>query len=189
MALSGKVLVSTLREITLQWIKKLPKKPPASHDNTEDVLVIIEQLHYYNFMLWDRESKIRKASSEEDCVRLKREIDTYNEYRNSCVERIDDIVYSIFDLQNKEVTKDLRDMYVNSETVGQIIDKISILTLKILFRKIIRQEENESLKQLKMQQSHIVLCFDRFLEYLRNGGAYMPRYRQLKTYEDSDLIP
>ena len=87
----------------------------------------------------------------------------------------------------------------NSETPGSIIDRLSILSLKIYHmnedasRDDISPEHRErSLKRLevlKTQRRDLLLALVRLISDLLLGSKRMKVYRQFKMYNDPELNP
>ena len=88
---------------------------------------------------------------------------------------------------------------LNSETPAWLLDRMSILQLKIYhFREQAqRLEASDDHRQKAQQKLHLLLeqetdlanCFDELLEDIRNGDRYMKVYRQMKMYNDPTLNP
>src|SRR5262245_40365249 len=87
----------------------------------------IERNHVRNTMLWDEEDSARRTDvPDREIVRCKRCIDRYNQDRNDAIETIDVCL-----LEALEHTLPRPDARLHSETPGAIIDRLSILALKI----------------------------------------------------------
>ena len=88
---------------------------------------------------------------------------------------------------------------LNTESPGWVVDRISILCLKIYHmkeqaeRKDVQIEHinncNNKLSILQEQQRDLALSFDELLEDLKKGIKKIKVYRQMKMYNDSSLNP
>ena len=87
----------------------------------------------------------------------------------------------------------------NSETLGAMIDRLSILSLKIFHMAIQTKRENVSeihiqtcsnkLEALKIQRNDLCICFDELFYDCRHGSRYFKQYKQFKMYNDPNLNP
>jgi len=152
-------------------------------------------IHRRNFFQWDREEKVRRRDISSDTVaELKREIDDSNMQRARLVEGLDELCVSQLNLVERD---DWSNLFLNSETLGQLVDKISILILKIFFTEKqskrsdldskLREICSQRVDKLKIQLKYVAACYDRFLSHLSDGSGYMLAYKQFKMYEDRDL--
>src|SRR5215208_4575288 len=83
----------------------------------------------FNYLLWHEEDIARSAEvSDVEIVRVKRSIDRYNQQRNDAIEQLDDWITA--KLAELGVVS-LPDARLNSETAGSVIDRLSILALRI----------------------------------------------------------
>ncbi|HEX5539402.1 MAG TPA: DUF4254 domain-containing protein, partial [Methylophilaceae bacterium] len=87
----------------------------------------IAENHCYNTLLWHEEDKARRTDVDDaEIAASKRLIDKYNQKRNDAIESLDEAILT--DLNNVQPAADAR---LNSETAGAMIDRLSILALKI----------------------------------------------------------
>ena len=87
----------------------------------------------------------------------------------------------------------------NSETLGAMIDRLSILSLKIFHMSLqtLRDDVEKShievctnkLIILKKQRHDLCICFDELLRDCQNGLRHIKLYRQFKMYNDPNLNP
>src|SRR6202035_63816 len=85
---------------------------------------VLEQ-HRANFDLWHEEDRARDTdATAEEIAQVKRAIDRLNQQRNDLVECIDEALLAAVDPQNAQAP-------LHSETPGLIVDRLSILSLKI----------------------------------------------------------
>lgn len=151
--------------------------------------------HQYNTLLWNEEDKARRTDvGPSEIAACKRLIDQYNQKRNDAVEAIDEAILSA--LEDCERAGDAR---LNSETAGAMIDRLSILSLKIYHMREQTQRVDagaehiakcsEKLQRLVVQRQDLGACFDQLLADAQQGRAYFKVYRQFKMYNDPTLNP
>ena len=81
--------------------------------------------HRANFDLWHEEDKARDpAATDAEIAAVKHAIDGLNQRRNDLVEKIDELLLTLAGEQNPDAP-------LHSETPGLMIDRLSILALKI----------------------------------------------------------
>jgi hypothetical protein len=88
---------------------------------------------------------------------------------------------------------------LHSETPGLIIDRLSILALKIFHTRIEAQRDTASkphrqrnasrLTLLEQQASDLAGCLGVLLAQIADGTRRFKLYRQMKMYNDPDLNP
>lgn len=155
----------------------------------------IEENHRYNNLLWNEEDKARRTDVDAaEIAQSKRLIDRYNQKRNDAVEAIDEAVLAQLDAQERRA-----DARLNSETAGAMIDRLSILSLKVYhmrqqtLRSDVEREHvhacEAKLGRLMEQRQDLGACLDRLLAEAAEGRAYFKVYRQFKMYNDPTLNP
>ncbi len=159
----------------------------------------IEWLLYHKSWIdtvqWHLEDEIRSPLIEDkQVVFLKRWIDKSNQQRNDTVEKIDD--WFLFQFKKIQPQKDAR---MNSESPAWILDRLSILCLKIYHMDLETRRENatevhkkkciEKLNILLEQQRDLSQCYDEYIEDILKGTKIMKVYRQMKMYNDEELNP
>ena len=155
----------------------------------------IEANHRCNCLLWDEEDLARRRSvPDSEIAANKRAIDGYNQKRNDAIERIDEQLLVL--ISKAKTGKHAR---LSSETPGAMIDRLSILSLKIhhmraqTLRKDVGNEHIEAcsakLARLAEQRSDLSGCLERLLRESAAGTAYFKVYRQFKMYNDPALNP
>ena len=165
----------------------------ARHDG--GVWQVIEINHRFNCLLWDEEDLARrKQVPDTDIAGNKRAIDGFNQKRNDAIERIDEIVLGL--LTNAVVKPGAR---LNSETAGSMVDRLSILSLKVHHMRLqtVRTDvdlahiENCSARLARFleQRRDLEGCLDRLLAESIRGDAFFKVYRQFKMYNDPKLNP
>jgi Protein of unknown function (DUF4254) len=153
----------------------------------------VEANHRMNFDLWHAEDSARRDDLGAAGVRdAKRTIDRCNQARNDAVERLD--VWLLGQLPPMPASAPL-----HSETPGMIVDRLSIMTLKIYHMKIEANRETAGSAQrekcaqkcalLEEQHADLADCLKNFLAELRAGTRRFKLYRQFKMYNDVRLNP
>ncbi|HLX79311.1 MAG TPA: DUF4254 domain-containing protein [Burkholderiales bacterium] len=155
----------------------------------------VEDNHRCNCLLWDEEDLARRRNvADAEIAANKRAIDGYNQKRNDAIERIDEQLLTSFSgVARKPESK------LSSETAGAMIDRLSILSLKIHHMRLQTQRtdvtgahiENcvQKLSRLNEQRTDLAACFDRLLVDCARGECYFKVYRQFKMYNDPALNP
>ena len=93
---------------------------------------LIEASHRCNNLLWDEEDQARRKDVPDSAIAAnKRAIDGLNQKRNDAIERIDESLLAM--LEGVARRSDAR---MNSETAGAMIDRLSILALKIFHMRL-----------------------------------------------------
>jgi len=144
---------------------------------------------------WHLEDLTRVPDApDSEIANLKRAIDRSNQKRTDTVEAIDDWILNHLDLPRPGP-----DSFMNSETPAWLLDRMSILALKIYHMKeeTIRpaaSQEHKDRCQAKLavlleQKADLTLCFDELMTDLKTGKRYFKLYRQMKMYNDKNLNP
>lgn len=155
----------------------------------------IDANHRYNCLLWREEDKARRIDvAASEIAACKRLIDQYNQQRNDAVEAIDESI-----LATLEGVPRAPEARMSSETAGAMIDRLSILSLKIHhMREQTRRVDvddahveacDAKLQRLVVQRHDLANCFDELMGEARIGRAYFKVYRQFKMYNDPALNP
>jgi len=155
----------------------------------------IELNHRYNSLLWEEEDQARRRDvADSEIAANKRAIDGFNQKRQDAIERIDEEL-----LTRLSGVQPAADAWQNSETAGSMIDRLSILSLKIYNMQLQTQRADAGLEHIEAcrQKLQILLtqrrdlqqCLDRLLAEAVKGRALFKVYRQLKMYNDPTLNP
>jgi len=153
----------------------------------------VEDNHRCNCLLWDEEDLARRRNVPDAAiVGNKRAIDGHNQKRNDAIERIDEHVLNLT-AGKKENAR------LSSETPGAMIDRLSILSLKIHHMRLqtLRTDVDRAhvencllkLNRLNEQRTDLAACLDRLLAECARGESYFKIYRQFKMYNDPALNP
>lgn len=162
---------------------------------TDGIWKFIELNHRFNNLLWDEEDLARRRNvPDSEIATNKRAIDGYNQKRNDAIENIDDLL-----LQRLAHLKPEASAWLNSETAGSIIDRLSIISLKIFHMRLqtLRNDVEQAhidtcqqkLNKLTEQRTDLQHCLDTLLAAASHGQAYFKIYRQFKMYNDPTLNP
>ncbi len=154
---------------------------------------LLERVHRANFDLWHEEDRARDpAATAEEIAAVKHSIDRLNQQRNDAVEEID--LYLLGSLGEQRATAPL-----HSETPGMMLDRLSILSLKLFHTRIEaerssateghRSRNRDRAALLSEQRSDLVECLARLLPEIQAGTRRFKLYRQLKMYNDPELNP
>jgi hypothetical protein len=144
---------------------------------------------------WHLEDIIRKTDIDPAVgILLKRRIDKSNQDRTDIVEKVDD--YFLEKFQNVIPKAGAR---MNSETPAWLLDRMSILMLKIFHMKEQTERTDVSrdhiekcthkLNILLEQKNDMQQAFDELIEDIQLGNRKFKVYRQMKMYNDSSLNP
>ncbi len=159
----------------------------------------IEALLYHKNWIdnvqWHLEDIIRNPSIDpKEGIRIKRRIDSSNQDRTNVVEMIDDKILAMFSHVNTHVEARL-----NSETPAWLLDRMSILMLKIYHMKEQTERTDADkvhiakcrsrLAVLMEQRNDMKVAFDELIEDIQAGTRRFKVYRQMKMYNDPDLNP
>ncbi len=167
----------------------------------------IEANHRFNSLLWAEEDLARRTRvSDAEIAGNKRNIDRYNQARNDATERVDELLLVALGLVARDsaagdapVSTQAPDARLNSETAGSMIDRMSIMALKVhAMRLQTRREDVDEahrtasqvkLERLLEQRDDLGRCLDRLLADAQAGRAYFKVYRQFKMYNDARFNP
>jgi len=155
----------------------------------------LEDNHRCNCRLWDEEDLARRRNvADAEIAANKRAIDGYNQQRNDAIERIDEQLLDA--LRAVERRPDAR---LSSETAGAMVDRLSILSLKIHHMRLqteradVDQAHREAcaakLVRLVEQRGDLAACLERLVDETASGASYFKIYRQFKMYNDPKLNP
>ena len=149
--------------------------------------------HASNASLWDEEDLARRTGvPDAQIVANKRAIDRFNQERNDAVERIDVALLASLPPAPEGAR-------LHSETAGMMIDRLSILALKVraMGAQATRADADEAhrtqcrarLERLEAQRADLAACLRTLLADCIAGRACYRIYRQFKMYNDPALNP
>ena len=186
-------VVPFYRSLTEVWAQQ----PTAPLVFLTQGLIWGHRLHLCNFRLWHAEDGVRRPGASESFIaQSKRAIDTFNQQRHEQIEQLDTWLFTYLYTYN---SKRLAETELHSETPGNLLDRLSILTLKVYYmgREAERQDASvvhrqtcgQRLAVLAEQHDDIYGCLCRLCLDLWSGRKTFKIYRQFKMYNDPDLNP
>jgi len=170
------------------WPEQSPATPSAP------LWSFIAAIHATNARLWHEEDLARRRkASDAEIAANKRAIDRLNQSRNDAIEKCDEI-WSDALLGAMEGAPRL-----SSETPGMMIDRLSILALKIraMREQSVREDADDShrtacrarLSRLVEQRDDLAGCLDALIADCLAARARFKVFRQFKMYNDPTLNP
>jgi len=166
----------------------------AHPESTEPLWKLVGMNHRENGLLWSQEDQARRIGVPDSAIAAnKRAIDRHNQCRNDAVERIDELLVEALGSAGDPSAR------LHSETPGAMIDRLSILSLKIHHMR--QQTERADagtehieacrakLARLVEQRADLAHCLDELLADCAAGRARFKVYRQFKMYNDPTLNP
>ena len=160
--------------------------------SADGLMALAMAQHRANFELWHEEDNARAPeASDAEIARVKRAIDVLNQRRNDLVEKMD--LWLIDKLEQNDASP------LHSETPGLMVDRLSILSLKIYHtreeaHRVSATEEHrlrnvKRLALLEEQRNDLAECLDDLWAEVLQGKRRFKLYRQLKMYNDPELNP
>jgi hypothetical protein len=205
--LSAQVIVELHDQRTSAWHEPQPDfgedAPSGVNAKTDpqfraakDWLDSVSRQHRANFELWHIEDEARApGATDAELAAVKRRVDRTNQLRNDLAEELDRVLVSWLEPRGLPQFK----APLNSESPGLIIDRLSILALKIYHtREEARRadappghaERNRgSLAILEEQRADLANCLNSLWSETLAGTRRFKLYRQLKMYNDPSLNP
>lgn len=199
--LSAQAIVELHDQRTRAWHLADPQprqsveRSAAAADAAEWAALVAGQ-HRANFDLWHIEDEARRpGATDAELAAVKRRIDTTNQLRNDLAEELDRALIAW--LAQRGLPNEAAPL--NSETPGLIIDRLSILALKIYHtgEEAARanapqghaERNRERLRILEEQRADLAGCLDALWSETLAGTRRFKLYRQLKMYNDPALNP
>jgi len=159
-------------------------------------LDLVGRQHRANFELWHIEDEARApGTSDAELAGVKRRVDRTNQRRNDLAEELDRALLAWLEpkgLPNPAAT-------LHSETPGLMIDRLSILSLKIYHTREEAERPDappghsqrnlDRLAILEEQRADLTTCLDALWRETLAGTRRFKLYRQLKMYNDPSLNP
>jgi hypothetical protein len=191
--LSAHEIVQLHDRLTAAWHAHPDQADPPS---SSEWLAAVALQHRANFDLWHIEDEARApGATDAELAQVKRRVDSTNQRRNDLAEELDRMLLAWLaerNLPNCEAV-------LNSESPGLIIDRLSILALKIWHTREEAEragspqghaERNrERLAILEEQRTDLADCLDHLWRDTLAGSRRFKHYRQLKMYNDPQLNP
>ena len=153
------------------------------------------QKSWIDTVQWHYEDIIRDPNIEPAAgMDMKRKIDKSNQNRTDVVEQLDDYYISLFN--NVSIQSNAK---LNTESPGWVVDRISILCLKIyhMQEQVDRTDTDSKHRQQCLNKLNILLeqkediskSFNDLLDEIQKGEKQIKVYRQMKMYNDDTLNP
>ena len=162
---------------------------------SEPLMALVAEQHKQNFDLWHEEDMARAPAVADGVIaQVKRNIDQFNQRRNDMITELD-----IWLAENLLAPLQDNSLPWNSETIGSVIDRLSISSLKIFHmqeqteRTDASNEHIESclqkLARLNEQHNDLTTALQQFMNDIVAGRKQNKLYRQFKMYNDPSLNP
>ena len=178
-------------ETVCLWHETVPKDI-----SPEGLMGLVLAQHLCNFKLWHVEDRARMTDVDGEVIaECKREIDGLNQQRNDFIEQIDaEIIARVATF----LPADAAHRY-NTETLGSVLDRLSILSLKIFHMReqTLRDDVDEShrdscrnkLATLEEQHHDLATSALELVDEYAQGMKRPKVYFQFKMYNDPSLNP
>jgi hypothetical protein len=198
--LSADAIASLHDQLTSTWHREPANDSatvsPADPVAESDWLGQVARQHRANFDLWHIEDQARvPGATDAELASVKRRIDPANQLRNDLAEGLDHALLAWLTPQELPVAA----APLHSETPGLMIDRLSILSLKIYHTReeAVRadappghaQRNRQRLAILQEQRADLVKCLEELWRETLAGTRRFKIYRQLKMYNDPSLNP
>ncbi|MBN2356074.1 DUF4254 domain-containing protein [candidate division KSB1 bacterium] len=191
--LSGNNLIEWYSDLTSLWHETGPIPP-------EDPLTpkgMTQWIHFHNYSLWHHEDEARRTDvPDKHIADAKHAIDRHNQQRSDGIEKLDIWIDNVLHTAGIEPEEEVE---FNSETPGSIIDRLSILSLKIyhMDEQIERSDLSKELNELctlranilREQRDDLAKALDKLFLDLRQVKKRHKVYRQFKMYNDPRFNP
>jgi hypothetical protein len=176
-------------------IKDHVDTPIVNSFASETFEALLYHKNWIDTVQWHLEDIIRSPEIDpSEALKIKRRIDKSNQDRTDMVERVDDYFLEQFKtVSPKSGTR------INSETPAWLLDRMSILMLKIyhMEEQTMRKDASADhiakckikLSILEEQKTDMQLAFDELIEDISKGNRRFKVYRQMKMYNDASLNP
>ena len=167
----------------------------------------VQANHRNNSLLWAEEDLARRTTvSDAEIAANKRAIDGYNQARNDATERVDELLLLVLGLVDAATARSDAPLSLaapaarlSSETAGAMIDRLSIMALKLhaMHAQTQRVDVDDAHRasstakwqRLQQQRGDLAGCLDALLADAAAGRAYFKVYRQFKMYNDPRWNP
>lgn len=179
------------RDMVVRWHRQAIDQP------YEGFQALVCRQFSFNFQLWHEEDIARSPEvGDAEIARVKRNIDRFNQQRNDAIEQLDDWLTER--LAELKIVAPLASP-LNTETVGSVIDRLSILALRIyhLDEQTTRSDASpEHIAGVERKLAVALAQHDDLSQSLRElvadifaGRKRHKTYRQMKMYNDPTLNP
>jgi hypothetical protein len=191
-----KINVNSIVKIQDKFVNVWHKDNNIKPNNSNKFFKLILNQHYFNIKLWHLEDQARRYDiPDREIVKVKRMIDKANQRRNDYIEKIDNYIVK----ELKKIGLNNNGLPLHSETIGSIIDRLSILSLKVyhMHEETKRIDVNfnyteickKKLKILKQQRDDLAFCLKELFHELFSGEKRIKVYYQFKMYNNPKSNP
>ena len=174
----------------------IPAAAEAAGEAAAGWPAVVARQHRANFDLWHIEDEARApGATDAEIAAVKRRVDLTNQRRGDLAEELDRALLAWLATRNLPSPA----AELNSESPGLIVDRLSILALKIYHTREETErgdapaghaERNrERLAILEEQRADLTGCLDALWRQTLAGTRRFKLYRQLKMYNDPSLNP
>ena len=171
-------------------------EPTAQESSVSDWLALVARQHHANIELWHIEDEARTpGATDAELAGVKRRVDRTNQRRNDLAEELDRKLLDWLEPRNLPNLA----APLHSESPGLMIDRLSILALKIFHTReeaermdapVGHAERNaDRLVILQQQRDDLAGCLESLWLETLAGTRRFKLYRQLKMYNDPLLNP
>ncbi len=193
--LSANAIVNLHGHLTRIWHME-SESADTKQSSDGDWLDSVARQHRANFELWHIEDEARNpGATDAELAGVKRRIDRTNQLRNDLAEQLDRQLIEWLASQGLPIAG----APLHSESPGLMIDRLSILALKIYHtREEIERpgaapahitRNRERLAILTEQRDDLAGCLETLWRETLAGTRRFKLYRQLKMYNDPSLNP
>jgi hypothetical protein len=173
-----------------------PARDEAGGETAPDWLAAVARQHRANFDLWHIEDEARApGATDAELAAVKRRVDLTNQRRSDLTEELDRTLLAW--LATRSLPNPAAEL--NSESPGLIVDRLSILALKIYHTREEAdradapaghaERNRERLAILEEQRTDLAGCLDALWRQTLAGTRRFKLHRQLKMYNDPSLNP
>ena len=173
------------------WLEREPDPFP------KDFRGLVLQQHYGNFRQWRWEDVCRQPGIDDHALaQAKRAIDKLNGRRHELIEAMDDALLKALHRQGLEQNPRAP---LNSESPGSMIDRCSILALRLHFKQAQIDRSPQTGRELKKfeavhafiskQRADLLGCLEELMAAVAAGGRRFPVYRHFKIYGGTAAPP
>jgi hypothetical protein len=194
--LSADLIVNLHDRETRAWHQAGATNPEPDPQSDSEWLDLVRRQHRANFELWHIEDEARSPRvTDAQLADVKRRVDRTNQRRNDLAEELDRVLLAWLEprgLPNPAAA-------LHSESPGLMIDRLSILALKIFHTHEEAERDGapaghaqrnlDRLSVLEEQRADLAACLDALWRETLAGVRRFKLYRQLKMYNDPTLNP
>lgn len=176
--------------VILQSLQSSPVLVPMDQRNS--VTGFCLALHYENFRIWCAED-VARGNAEPQIVAAKRLIDKHNQLRNDLIETVDEQIMYRLTLEPTLEPTGTQPVF-NTETTGSIVDRLSVLALKIFHTTLLIANDHPRstelltrIKTLSEQRDFLYNQLRDLCDGIVTGRRMTRPFRQLKLYNNPDF--